>query len=436
MRNCLPMPFVVRSDSENEAELVFLSPDEEAPSPQERGQPSDQGASPVLRRSNRKRKSVTAYSESDMSRGSGSKKKKSSPSKDMPKTSRTPAKDGQAAAAQAEVPKQPTELEALLLAMEGRLSAKIDKANEAAKEAVTLSKLTNEGLGELEVRVEEVETAMKSSLKEAVKSGIKEAEERIMQGVEDKVKGMVGDQLRMMGFDQDLSAADLTVRSSVRQADSYASALSVGTGTGSSTLTDSRLSAQSKSKEDKREDRFWLARRSLRMWPVQDPSREGVITFLKDRLRMDADFIEEELGLVAVRKVRDPRSKLKHEVVVEFETKQVRDSVKAKAVNLAGSNDECGVRLELPVHLQKDFRLLMNLAYDMKQKNKDLKRNVKFDEDDMGLYMDVQLGKDTRWRRVKPEQAGVMAKKRKRRGPDMLDNDELMSLVGSSSEGD
>ena len=46
------MPFVVRSDSENEAELVFLSPEEELPtSPEAR----DQGASPILRRSNRKR---------------------------------------------------------------------------------------------------------------------------------------------------------------------------------------------------------------------------------------------------------------------------------------------------------------------------------------------------------------------------------------------
>ena len=54
------MPFVVRSDSENEneAELVFLSPEEEIKKPSKEGEQGDQGASPVLRRSNRKRKSV------------------------------------------------------------------------------------------------------------------------------------------------------------------------------------------------------------------------------------------------------------------------------------------------------------------------------------------------------------------------------------------
>ena len=82
------MPFVVRSDSENEAELVFLSPEEDPPT---RPEPKDQGASPVLRRSNRKRKSVTCSS--DISKSSGSKKKKTTspdPTKSMPKLPRTP----------------------------------------------------------------------------------------------------------------------------------------------------------------------------------------------------------------------------------------------------------------------------------------------------------------------------------------------------------
>ena len=85
------MPFVVRSDSENEAELVFLSPKEE--SVQVRKAQADQGASPVLRRSNRKRKSTTTYP-TGMSKGSGSKKKKAGtspdPCKSMPKIPRTP----------------------------------------------------------------------------------------------------------------------------------------------------------------------------------------------------------------------------------------------------------------------------------------------------------------------------------------------------------
>ena len=52
--------------SEEEGDLVFLSPDESPP--------KDQGASPQLRRSSRKRKSVQVVQ--DMSKGSSSKKKK------------------------------------------------------------------------------------------------------------------------------------------------------------------------------------------------------------------------------------------------------------------------------------------------------------------------------------------------------------------------
>lgn len=47
----------------------------------------------------------------------------------------------------------------------------------------------------------------------------------------------------------------------------------------------------------------------------------------------------------------------------------------------------------------------MSLSYELKKKNKDLKRNVKFDESDLGLYMDLQIERDGSWRRVKPDQA-------------------------------
>ena len=145
------MPFVVRSDSENEAELVFLSPDEEVAGPQKSGQ-GNQGASPVLRRSNRKRKSVTAYSEADMSKGSSSKKKKSSPSKDMPKVTRTPPKEGQAA--QAEQVPGAYDIGALLKGMEERLAGKIEATNKVACEAVTLAKTTKDCFDALEEKVE------------------------------------------------------------------------------------------------------------------------------------------------------------------------------------------------------------------------------------------------------------------------------------------
>ena len=209
------MPFVVRSDSENEAELVFLSPDEE-PRPQQ----GDQGASPVLRRSNRKRKSTAAYSETDMSKSSSSKKKKSSPDpgKSMPRIPRTPQTAEQPSTAaqdlasttpkQKEMDKTPQQsgLEALLVGMEGRLSQKIDATNTKVDKALALAVDTNTALEDLEAKVKAVEGA--------VDTRIGEAEVRIQTEVKEQVRTLVYDQLRSAGFDPDLTAGDLsTVRS-------------------------------------------------------------------------------------------------------------------------------------------------------------------------------------------------------------------------------
>ena len=85
------MPAGVEDDPED---LVFLSP-EELPPP--KVPVNDQGASPVLRRSNRKRKSVASVGEMTKPAGSRSKKKKASPGKpeqdagkSMPRIPRTP----------------------------------------------------------------------------------------------------------------------------------------------------------------------------------------------------------------------------------------------------------------------------------------------------------------------------------------------------------
>ena len=146
---------------------------------------------------------------------------------------------------------------------------------------------------------------------------------------------------------------------------------------------------------------------------------------------MDKGIVENEMGIVHIRKNRDPRSKVKDEVIVEFETKEVRDAVKAQGPNLANFRKEAGIRLHLPNHLQKDFKALMGLSYDLKKKNADLRRNVKFDETDLGLYIDLQLEKEGQWRRVKPEQARMANEKsRSRGGPETMDAEELSTLLG------
>ena len=122
-------------------------------------------------------------------------------------------------------------------------------------------------------------------------------------------------------------------------------------------------------------------------------------------------------------KPREPKNKNKEEYIVTFESKQVRDAIKANASNLANHRETAGMRQHVPDHLQKDFHTLM------KQRHSALKRNIKFDEEDNGLFMDIKLKDDSDWKRVKPHQAGAANKKRMNTTR-QLEESELRGLLG------
>lgn len=159
---------------------------------------------------------------------------------------------------------------------------------------------------------------------------------------------------------------------------------------------------------------------------------EELHDFLKENLKMDREALE-DLGQVVIKKQRGrPGASNKEEVIVMFENKDVRDSVKAMGPNLANYGDSAGMRLHLPDHLQKDFKVLINLAYDLKTKHKELRRNVKFDVETLGLFMDMQLTTTGDWKRVYPAQArmALSTSKNTRSGPINLDDEDLRSLLG------
>ena len=51
----------------------------------------------------------------------------------------------------------------------------------------------------------------------------------------------------------------------------------------------------------------------------------------------------------------------------------------------------------------KNFLLIELLS--LAKKNKDLKRSIKFDDENMDLFADFQLKEGARWKRITPEQA-------------------------------
>ena len=433
----------MRSDSDSGEDLAFLSPPEEGPA---RGG-TDVGASPHLRRSSRKRKS-TAGTEDNMVKESSSKKKKSSPK--MPKVARSPPKAQAQAQArpqhdqtQSQPPTQASgtsqvSFEALLQAMEGRIMAKLEKASEASKEAAHQAKLNSEGIEQLESRVDENEACLMDALVKSEARIMGKVQEQIQEAISGQVREMVNDQLTAAGFDRDLSAADLSVRASVRKPptntvnDSTVGSYAVVAANAPAKSHDSLL-GRTLNREDRRELNFQAARRSLRLWPLGEGRKEDLVAYLKEKLGMGDNFVQEELADVTIRRVREPRNKNKEEYTVTFEMKQIRDAVKAMAPNLESYRDVAGMRLHIPDHLQKDFQALMNLSYELKKKHKSLKRNIKFDEEDGGLFMDIRIDGHSDWKRIKPDQARSANKTRRPSRTSKMDETELESLLGEGS---
>ena len=67
----------------------------------------------------------------------------------------------------------------------------------------------------------------------------------------------------------------------------------------------------------------------------------------------------------------------------------------------------------------------MNLSFDLKKRHAGLKRNIKFDEDDRGLYMDIKLNEKSDWKRVNPAQASAAKAAGGRNPPRALDKMSL-----------
>ena len=158
---------------------------------------------------------------------------------------------------------------------------------------------------------------------------------------------------------------------------------------------------------DRKDESYWRARRSLRMWPILgsgEALRASLVDFLVEKLKMDRD-VAVDVDECVVRRVPTTRaSKLEGEVIVEFPTIAIRDAVRGSAYNLAGQTG-VGIRLEIPNHLMNNFRALNQAGYRLKQRYPLCRRNVKFDDEVCNLIMDFRTTVDGTWSRLRPEQA-------------------------------
>ena len=157
-----------------------------------------------------------------------------------------------------------------------------------------------------------------------------------------------------------------------------------------------------------KQERYWKARKSLRLWPVKgtgDELRIELQRFLSQRLRLGEDVIA-DTGDCSIRKLPPAggKSTITHEITVEFPTVDLRDLVRSAAYNLAGQ-PEAGIRLKIPHHLMSNFKALNSASYKLKQKYKDCKRNVKYDDEKLELVLDFKTSDESIWKRLVPARA-------------------------------
>ena len=103
-------------------------------------------------------------------------------------------------------------------------------------------------------------------------------------------------------------------------------------------------------------------------------------------------------------------SKIKDEVLVIFDTVSSRDYIFSHAKNLGKIPKESrllrGLRLDYPAHLGSDYRALDMYGAKLKGKFGDgFRRNMRFDDDIQGLYMDIFLPASKEWVRVSANMA-------------------------------
>ena len=187
-------------------------------------------------------------------------------------------------------------------------------------------------------------------------------------------------------------------------------------------------------------NKYWECRRALRIWPVSGSDmRTALERFLLDKMGLDQEFVR-DLGHTDVIRLSGNNAggtKNKNfkndEVLVTFANKETRDAVKQAGVNLASHRDSAGIRIQVPGHLMSTFRAFESLAYHLKQKDGELRRVVKFDDDNLNLYMDVKLFGS--WRRILPEEAtkARLANPKLRSGPDTLTSGAISDILGQEA---
>ena len=153
---------------------------------------------------------------------------------------------------------------------------------------------------------------------------------------------------------------------------------------------------------------YWRARRGVRCWPISGPPDDlwgQVGDFFAKTLSIPGSKLNQG-DVESIRRIASKRNekKIKNEVLVTFRDVATRDMIFSYASNLAQYRDlpePPGIRMEIPMHLNGVFRTLDEYGHTLRQKaGPDFRRNIRFDDSQNTLYMDIYIPNDRIWTRV------------------------------------
>ena len=157
---------------------------------------------------------------------------------------------------------------------------------------------------------------------------------------------------------------------------------------------------------------------------------------IRDRLKVPLDEKIDE-RIESVRRTRTAfSSRIKNEILVVFDSSSTRDFVFSHGKNLAadpatGTKSTHGMRLDYPAHLGSDYRALDSYGGKLrKDVGQGFRRNIRFDDDEMGLFMDINFPEQEKWICVTPKMA------REKKGENTVRGEaEAAALIDAALEG-
>ena len=138
---------------------------------------------------------------------------------------------------------------------------------------------------------------------------------------------------------------------------------------------------------------------------------ENFRDFTVDALQV-LNTVVRTMSITDIIRVRtSPQGSVYKETLVTFQEANECNFYFSKARNLAefrdpSGNPTVGMRMGFPPFLLPTFKMLNDHGYEIKKVNgPDTKRYVKFDDDNLSLYLEIRLPGQSKWIKVRPEQA-------------------------------